>query len=63
MNFFFLWVNTKENILIRKKKPGGQPKAYRKYTASAKRLKRAKQEGQQKPHPPSPRAQPIKKVD
>ena len=46
----FLWVNTKENILNRQRKPERQPKAYRKYTKNVKRLKRAKQEGKQKPH-------------
>ena len=60
---FFVLVTTEENKLIWKWKPGGQPKAYRKYTIGAKRLKRAKQEGKQKPHMPSSRVQPIKKID
>ena len=47
-SFFFWWVNTEENILIRKRKPEGQPKAYKKYTAGAKMLKRAKTGGKTK---------------
>ena len=59
--YIFGWVNTKEY------------KAYRcrKYTIGVKRLgavgakrqKRAKQDEKQKPRLPSPRAQPIKKVN
>ena len=61
--FFFWWVNTEDNILIRKKKPRGQSKAFRKYTVDAIRLRRAKRREYKKPHLPSPKAQPIKKVN
>ena len=42
--FFFWWINTVNSILIRKWKPGKQPKAYKKYIIGAKRQKRVKQE-------------------
>ena len=52
-----------EKVYINKKRAhNGQPKAYRKYTIGAKRRKQ-KREGLKKTHPPSPRAQPRKKVD
>ena len=60
--FFLIGKDTEKVYINKKRAPNGQPKAYRKYTADAKRQK-LKKEGFKKTHLPSTRAQPVKKVD